>query len=104
MSGGVAWYPDDAADLDTLKRYADFAMYEVKHSTKAKPGVNMEHYRDGIYAMKQRSDFEILVRERQVDYYFQPIFSARDGHVAAYEELLLVGVGINAPDRWRCPP
>ena len=48
----------------------------------------MEHYRDGIYAMKQRSDFEILVRERQVDYYFQPIFSARDGHVAAYEALM----------------
>lgn len=89
MSGGVAWYPDDAADLDTLKRYADFAMYEVKHSTKGEVReFNMEHYRDGIYAMKQRSDFEILVRERQVDYYFQPIFSARDGHVAAYEALM----------------
>ena len=89
MSGGVAWYPDDAADLETLKRYADFAMYEVKHSTKGEVReFNMEHYRDGIYAMKQRSDFEILVRERQVDYYFQPIFSARDGHVAAYEALM----------------
>jgi diguanylate cyclase (GGDEF)-like protein len=89
MSGGIAWYPDDAADLETLKRYADFAMYEVKHSTKGEVReFNMEHYRDGIYAMKQRSDFEVLVRERQVDYYFQPIFSARDGHVAAYEALM----------------
>ena len=89
MSGGVAWYPDDAADLDTLKRYADFAMYEVKHSTKGEVReFNMEHYRDGIYAMKQRSDFEILVRERQVDYYFQPIFSARSGRVVAYEALM----------------
>ena len=89
MSGGVAWYPDDAADLDSLKRYADFAMYEVKHSTKGEVReFNMEHYRAGIYAMKQRSDFEILIREKQVDYYFQPIFSARDGHVAAYEALM----------------
>ena len=89
MSGGVAWYPDDAADLDTLKRYADFAMYEVKHSTKGEVReFDMERYRDGIYAMKQRSDFEILIREQQVDYYFQPIFSARDGHVAAYEALM----------------
>ena len=89
MSGGVAWYPDDAADLDTLKRYADFAMYEVKHSTKGEVReFNMEHYRAGIYAMKQRSDFEVLIREQQVDYYFQPIFSARDGHVAAYEALM----------------
>ena len=38
MSGGVAWYPEDALDLDTLKKYADFAMYEVKHSTKARYG------------------------------------------------------------------
>ena len=89
MSGGVAWYPDDAADLDSLKRYADFAMYEVKHSTKGEVReFNMEHYRAGIYAMKQRSDFEVLIREQQVDYYFQPIFSARDGHVAAYEALM----------------
>ena len=89
MSGGVAWYPDDAANLDSLKRYADFAMYEVKHSTKGEVReFNMERYRDGIYAMKQRSDFEILIREQQVDYYFQPIFSARDGHVAAYEALM----------------
>ena len=89
MSGGIAWYPDDAANLDTLKRYADFAMYEVKHSTKGEVReFNMEHYRAGIYAMKQRSDFEVLIREQQVDYYFQPIFSARDGHVAAYEALM----------------
>ena len=89
MSGGVAWYPDDAANLDSLKRYADFAMYEVKHSTKGEVReFDMERYRDGIYAMKQRSDFEILIREQQVDYYFQPIFSARDGHVAAYEALM----------------
>ena len=89
MSGGVAWYPDDAADLDSLKRYADFAMYEVKHSTKGEVReFDMERYRDGIYAMKQRSDFEVLIREKQVDYYFQPIFSARDGHVAAYEALM----------------
>ena len=89
MSGGVAWYPDDAANLDSLKRYADFAMYEVKHSTKGEVReFDMERYRDGIYAMKQRSDFEVLIREKQVDYYFQPIFSARDGHVAAYEALM----------------
>ena len=89
MSGGVAWYPDDAANLDSLKRYADFAMYEVKHSTKGEVReFDMERYRDGIYAMKQRSDFEVLIREQQVDYYFQPIFSARDGHVAAYEALM----------------
>ena len=80
MSGGVAWYPEDALDLDTLKKYADFAMYEVKHSTKGEVReFDMERYRAGVYAMEQRSDFEKLIRERRVDYCFQPIVSAHDG-------------------------
>ena len=89
MSGGVAWYPEDALDIDTLKKYADFAMYEVKHSTKGEVReFDIERYHAGMYAMEQRSDFETLIRERRVDYHFQPIFSARDGHVAAYEALM----------------
>jgi len=35
---GISVYPDDAEDSDTLKRYADAAMYEVKLSGK-------NHYR-----------------------------------------------------------
>ena len=89
MSGGVAWYPEDALDLETLKKYADFAMYEVKHSTKGEVReFDMERYRAGVYAMEQRSDFEKLIRERRVDYHFQPIVSAHDGHVVAYEALM----------------
>ena len=76
-------------DLDTLKKYADFAMYEVKHSTKGEiREFDMERYRVGVYAMEQRSDFEKLIRERRVDYDFQPIVSAHDGHVVAYEALM----------------
>lgn len=45
MSGGVAWYPENALDLETLKKYADFAMYEVKHSTKGEVReFDMERY------------------------------------------------------------
>lgn len=89
ISGGVAWYPEDAQDLNTLKKYADFAMYEVKHSTKGEVReFNMEHYQAEAYAMEQRSDFETLIRERKVDYHFQPIASAHDGRVVAYEALM----------------
>ena len=34
ISGGIAWYPTDGHDLLTLKKYADFALYQVKHSHK----------------------------------------------------------------------
>ena len=89
MSGGVAWYPEDARDLDTLKKYADFAMYEVKHSTKGEVReFDLERYHAAAYAMEQRSDFETLIREQKVDYHFQPIVSARTGRVVAYEALM----------------
>ena len=31
---GVSWYPQDSIYFDFLKKYADFAMYQVKKSTK----------------------------------------------------------------------
>ena len=34
ISGGMAWYPEDSRDMETLKKYADFALYQVKHSHK----------------------------------------------------------------------
>ena len=26
ISGGIAWYPEDSRDMETLKKYADFAL------------------------------------------------------------------------------
>ena len=34
VSGGIAWYPQDGEDLMELIKHADFAMYQVKNSTK----------------------------------------------------------------------
>lgn len=30
----VSWYPENSTDLSTLKKYADFAMYQVKKAEK----------------------------------------------------------------------
>lgn len=38
MSGGIAWYPDDSTIYQELKNYADFAMYQIKHTTKNRFG------------------------------------------------------------------
>ena len=45
LSGGIAWYPDDGQDWETLKKYADFAMYQVKHSEKGR----VEEFDIGVY-------------------------------------------------------
>ena len=89
LSGGIAWYPDDGKDLQTLKRYADFAMYQVKHSSKGR----MEEFDIGVYnqeayAERTRREFHQLITKEQVIYYFQPIFSAKNGGVVAYEALM----------------
>ena len=38
MSAGIAWYPDDSVIYQKLKTYADFAMYQIKHTSKNKFG------------------------------------------------------------------
>lgn len=34
MSAGIAWYPDDSRIYQKLKTYSDFAMYQIKHTSK----------------------------------------------------------------------
>ena len=87
ISGGVAWYPEDSTDFNTLKKYADFAMYQVKHSRKGE----MKEFDIGMYnqeAMQTRNEFEQMLRDQAVSYHFQPIFSTRSGRAIAYEALM----------------
>ena len=91
ISGGIAWYPTDGHDLLTLKKYADFAMYQVKHSHKGRMcDFDIGSYHQEAYAAQTQQDFERLLQEELVSYHFQPICSARSGRVAAYEALMRV--------------
>ncbi len=99
ISGGIAWYPDNGRDLPTLKKYADFAMYQVKHAEKGAMGeFDIGAYNQEAYAVQLRSEFLQMVRESSVNYHFQPIFSAHTGMVAAYEALMRIEMPIlNSP-------
>lgn len=89
ISGGVAWYPEDSTDFNTLKKYADFAMYQVKHSRKGEmKEFDIGMYNQEAYAMQTRNEFEQMLRDQAVSYHFQPIFSARNGRAIAYEALM----------------
>ena len=91
ISGGIAWYPTDGHDLLTLKKYADFAMYQVKHSHKGRMcDFDIGSYHQEAYAAQTQQDFALLLQEELVSYHFQPICSARSGRVAAYEALMRV--------------
>ena len=89
ISAGVAWYPEDSTNYNTLKKYADFAMYQVKQSKKGEMReFDVGMYNQEAYALQTRHEFEEMLRQEAVEYYFQPIFSARSGRVVAYEALM----------------
>jgi len=89
ISGGVAWYPANGTDMDILKKYADFALYQVKRTNKGHlEEFSMEIYQQEAQAAQLRRDFQQLLTEERVYYVFQPIFSARTGKVMAYEALM----------------
>lgn len=88
-SGGVVWYPEDSSDFWQLMKYADFAMYKVKHGHKGNvENFNLEVYNHESFMLNSRQDFFKLIMEERVFYHFQPIFSGKDGSVAAYESLM----------------
>ena len=88
-SAGVAWYPDDSTNYEQLIRYADFAMYKVKHTVKGEFNeFDILSYNREAYLLHGREELNQLIEERLVDYHFQPIVSAADGSILGYEALM----------------
>lgn len=88
-SGGIAWYPDDGTEYDVLVKHADFAMYRAKNSRKGE----MQEFEERAYLRDEllfngKEDLNLFIEERQVRFAFQPIVSAKDGSIYAYEALM----------------
>ena len=86
---GISWYPQNSVYFDFLKKYADFAMYQVKKSTKG----NLAEFDKALYEdeklnRQMRLEFHQLIEKEQLTYHFQPILSAKNGEIIAYEALM----------------
>lgn len=93
ISGGIAWYPENSRELPIMKKYADFAMYQVKRTQKGELAeFDPEIYRKEAVATEKRQQFQKLIREELVRYYFQPIISGKTGETIAYEALMRVNL------------
>lgn len=89
VSGGVAWYPKDSDSIEKLQLYSDYAMYKVKHSVKGKfEDFSFENYQNDHYLNRSREEFNIMIKEEQLQYYYQPIISAKKGNIFGYEALM----------------
>ena len=88
-SGGISWYPKDATESDVLIKYADFAMYTVKHSTKGIIGeFDMNIYRNDSVLVTGVEELNRIIDEGAVKYALQSIVSAKTGEIYGYELLM----------------
>ena len=88
-SAGVAWYPDDAQTYEMLLKYADFAMYTIKHSKKGEIAeFDMSTYSQDSVLLTGVEEVNRIIDERSVRYAFQPIVVAKTGQICGYEALM----------------
>lgn len=86
---GIALYPQDAADEETLVRYADMAMYEAKQSgrnTYAFFSARLDRQAHQEQRLQERLK-HALARER-FQLHYQPLVNVASGEVVGVEALL----------------
>ena len=88
-SMGVSWYPDNSTSYEMLMKYADFAMYTIKHSTKGELAeFDMAAYEKDSLLITGVEEMNRIIDEHSVQYAFHSIVSAATGEVYGYEALM----------------
>ncbi|BCD59823.1 diguanylate cyclase/phosphodiesterase [Nitratiruptor sp. YY08-14] len=87
---GVAFFPDDSDDIDTLIRYADIAMYEAKKSGKNRYVFfekEMQKFLD--YLQQTTQDLrKALKKDDELLLYFQPKMNIQNNKIYGAEALI----------------
>lgn len=88
-SGGMVYYPQDSTDVRELIRFADYALYEVKHGHKGEFGLfDKERFYKQEYNSQNYESLNKLIENNLVSYVFQPIVNVKTGKAYAYESLM----------------
>ncbi|WP_171016168.1 EAL domain-containing protein [Ramlibacter sp. 2FC] len=86
---GIAMYPQDGTDMDTLSRHADAAMYQVKHA--GRNGLRfftLELQARSARTLRLANALRPALQGRQLALHYLPQLSLVDQHVCGAEALL----------------
>ena len=88
MSVGVALYPDDGANAETLLRQADTAMYAAKAEGKNRfVFFDSRMTRDSRAALQMRHDLRLALERDEIRPLYQPRVALPSGRVIGFEAL-----------------
>lgn len=86
---GLAFYPDDARDSDTLLRYADMAMYQAKQSGRgAYACYSMEMDKRAHENMRLHARLKEAIALGLLKLHYQPLVDVDSGSIIGAEALL----------------
>ena len=98
---GIALYPDDADDADTLVQHADTAMYVAKHLGKARYSFFRAEFNQRLtITLQLERELRHALQHDEFVLYYQPQTDAADGTLVGCEAL----IRWNHPQRGLVPP
>ncbi|WP_199426618.1 sensor domain-containing phosphodiesterase [Thermaerobacillus caldiproteolyticus] len=82
---GIAFYPRDGMEVETLMRYADMAMYEVKRKGKNSYYIYDEEKGANLFLL---NDLHNAIKKEELTVYYQPIIDVQTKDIVAMETLI----------------
>ncbi len=88
-SAGMAFYSEDASNYAELLKYADFAMYQIKKSSKGSiKAYDKDSYVRDYILVQGVGELDRIIIDEAVRYAYQPIINVSTGKIFAYEALI----------------
>ncbi|MET0980854.1 MAG: EAL domain-containing protein, partial [Telluria sp.] len=86
---GIAHFPGDAADAESLLKHADQAMYEAKRLGRSRVAYFSPAMQDRAQGRRRMSDdLRLAIEQKQLQVHYQPIVRMDTGQVVKAEALL----------------